>query len=638
METNIELYKYSSNGIKKRNPDLWDKINSIDLDLPFKAKFFLYENNMDEPKCYCGNKVKFVDMKKGFREFCSRKCMLNSKEIKEKRKKTTLEKYGVKNVSQLSETKEKVKKTNNKKFGADYPLQSKDILEKNKEFFISKYGVDNPSKVKSIREKAENTNLEKYGFKQASKSDQVKENVKKYFIEKYGVDNPSKLEEVKDKIRKTNLEKYGDVSPIRTDKIKNKIKNNFIEKYGVDNPSKLEEVKNKVRKTNLEKYGDEIYFRTVDYKEKSSKTNLEKYNVLNYSQTNEFKEKIKKKRKENIQESVNDIILNVSGSYIELICNECGDGYKVEQQLLRKRTRNDEICCTNCNPVFKPHSVGEKELLNYIKSIYDGEIIENYKDDLEIDIFLPKLNIGFEYNGLYWHSELHKDKNYHYNKKDFFDKKEIHIIFIWEDFWLYKKDIVKSFIKNKIGKSKRIYARKCKIIELKDNSLIHNFLEENHIQGFVGSKIKLGLEYEGELVSIMTFGSLRRALGSKSSDKSYELLRFCNRKGLSVIGGASKLFNHFKRNFEYSEIISYSLNDYSNGNLYNKIGFEYTKETKYNYFWVKDKKRHHRFSFRKDKLVSDGFDENKSAVDIMYERDYFRIFDSGSKKWTHFKY
>jgi hypothetical protein len=126
---NVELYKYSENGIKKRNPELWEKItNYIDLDISFKEKFYLYENGLTESlKCYCGNPVKFVDMKYGYREFCSVKCSTNSKIVKERRKHTSLEKWGVDNPSKCESIKEKVRQTNFDKFGAEYPLQSEYI-------------------------------------------------------------------------------------------------------------------------------------------------------------------------------------------------------------------------------------------------------------------------------------------------------------------------------------------------------------------------------------------------------------------------------------------------------------------------------------------------------------------------------
>jgi hypothetical protein len=41
----------------------------------------------------------------------------------------------------------------------------------------------------------------------------------------------------------------------------------------------------------------------------------------------------------------------------------------------------------------------------------------------------------------------------------------------------------------------------------------------------------------------------------------------------------------------------------------------------------------HRFNYRKDKLVKDGYDKSKTEVQIMNERGFYRIFDCGSKKW-----
>jgi len=74
METkNIDLYKYSEKGIMERDIKLWTEVkNSFSMDISFKEKFYLYENNITEkPVCECGRDVKFIDMIKGYREFCS---------------------------------------------------------------------------------------------------------------------------------------------------------------------------------------------------------------------------------------------------------------------------------------------------------------------------------------------------------------------------------------------------------------------------------------------------------------------------------------------------------------------------------------------------------------------------------------
>jgi hypothetical protein len=188
---------------------------------------------------------------------------------------------------------------------------------------------------------------------------------------------------------------------------------------------------------------------------------------------------------------------------------------------------------------------------------------------------------------------------------------------------------------NRIKYSNKIWARKCEIKEIYDNKLVRSFLNENHIQGFIGSKFKVGLFFENELVSLMTFGEMRKSLGQKSKKNTYELLRFCNKLNYSVVGGASKLFSYFTKNNEVSEIISYSLNSYSDGNLYKNLNFELIGNTSLNYYWCKNGIRYHRFNFRKDKLVKMGYDPSKTEVNIMNDLGYYRIFDCGSKKWIY---
>lgn len=594
---NSYYYKFSENGIKKRNLKLWESVNNYtDYNISFKEKFYLYENSLKTiPSCYCGNFVKFIDMKSGFREFCSKRCMYDNINTKKKRKESNIEKYGVDNPSKSNIIKEKVKNTNKKKFGVEYPLQSELISNKSKKYFLEKYGVDNPSKIKEVREKAEKTNIKIYGFKNAMMSNKIKNDLKKYFLEKYGVDNPSKIKEVRNKAENTMLEKYG-------------------VKYALQNKELLIKHNN----TNLYKYGMKSFTSTDVYKR----------NMI---------EHVFKKNSLMINDNNYTMVSSDKTEYV-IKCEKCKSEFTIQRQLWRNRLRNSEEICLFCNPILNGISKAEKNILNYIKEIFDGEIIENYKiDKKEIDIFIPELKIGFEYNGLYWHSELNKTKNYHYNKLKFFNNLGIDIIQIWEDDWTYKSEIIKSMINNKLKKSKRIFARNCKIEEINDNKLTRKFLEENHIQGFIGSKVKLGLYYNNELVSMMTFGNLRKSLGQTSKKDSYELLRFCNKKGISVVGGASKLFKYFISNFNFNEIISYSLNSYSSGDLYKKLGFYFSAETGVNYFWCKNGIKYHRFNFRKDKLVREGYDINKTEVEIMNERYYYRVFDCGSKKWIYIK-
>jgi hypothetical protein len=165
--------------------------------------------------------------------------------------------------------------------------------------------------------------------------------------------------------------------------------------------------------------------------------------------------------------------------------------------------------------------------------------------------------------------------------------------------------------------------------------MIRDFLDKNHIQGFINSKIRMGLFYNGELVSLMIFGYQRKSMGSIGKENVYEMLRFCNKLNTSVIGGADKLFKYFVNTYKPVEVISYADRSWSLGDLYFKLGFNLVHKTGPNYYYIVDGIRKHRFNFRKDKLVREGFDPCKSEHDIMLERDIFRIYDSGSLKFSY---
>lgn len=333
-----------------------------------------------------------------------------------------------------------------------------------------------------------------------------------------------------------------------------------------------------------------------------------------------------------------DIFLEIkqNGDYL-IKCGECDGNYTICNYNFYYRTNNTNKICTICNDIGTSYNSSLKEK-DFIMNNYNGDVLTNIRNVIspyEIDIYLPDLKLAFEFNGLYWHSELYKDTNYHYLKSKMCEEIGIQLIHIWEDDWVFKNEIIKSMILNKLNMSDKVYARKCIIKEVTDTKLVRKFLDNNHIQGFVGSKVKLGLFFNDELVSLMTFGGLRKSMGQNPSKYDFELMRFCNKINLSVIGGASKLFKYFIRNYKYNSILSYSDNSYSNGNLYLNLDFKLVdQETKLNYYWVIDKRREHRYNYRKSNLVKKGYDKDKSEREIMYEDvGSYRIWGSGNKKW-----
>jgi len=291
----------------------------------------------------------------------------------------------------------------------------------------------------------------------------------------------------------------------------------------------------------------------------------------------------------------------------------------------------------NKNLTLKFTSKPQLELKQFIENELKLMVLSNNKKVLhgvELDLFIPSHNIAIEYNGLYWHSEkMGKTRNYHISKTILCESENIRLIHIFEDEWLFKKDIVKNRLKHILKTSTdRIYGRKCSIIEIESDTK-KEYLEKNHIQGNDSSQIRLGLLNNKILVGVMTFSKPRRALGYDNNVgvDIYELVRFASD---NVIGGADKLLKYFINTYKPKKIISYADRRWSVGGLYEKLGFNFINSTKPNYWYTKNyRKREHRFNYRKDKLIGMGYDPNKSEFEIMDDIGYGRVWDCGSLKY-----
>jgi hypothetical protein len=410
-----------------------------------------------------------------------------------------------------------------------------------------------------------------------------------------------------------------------------KRKSNTLEKWGVEHTSKLESVKEKQKNTNIQKYGFVSPTLNSDVKEKQINTMLNKYNVEYSGQNSLLLKKSLQTRfnlyKKNIYSLYQDLnIKNIpKEGELEILCTKCGREYLIRNSLLRLRYFRYKVePCLNCNPISSYKFTTQRDIFDELSKYFSVEFGDRkILGGKELDIFIPEKKIAIEFNGIYWHSDLFKDKRYHINKKETCENKGVNLIHIWEDDWVYKKEIVLSRLYNLLGLGKiKIMARKCQIMEInhKDSS---EFLENNHLQGNINSSIRYGLYFENELVSVMTFGKLRISTGNKSKSGTYELYRFASKLEYNVIGAFSKILKHFEREINPEEIVTYANRDWSiDNNVYEKNGFEFIHNTEPN-FWYYDKqlKKQHRFTFRKSKMDNINLDE------------YLRIYDCGSKKY-----
>lgn len=287
-----------------------------------------------------------------------------------------------------------------------------------------------------------------------------------------------------------------------------------------------------------------------------------------------------------------------------------------------------------CGKCSKKISKPEREIGDYILSIYDGDVIFNTRKPLtgkEIDIFIPSLHLGIEYNGLYWHSEgSHKNKYNLLEKTQLAELNNIRLIHILEDEWLSKTEICKTRLKHILKQSKRVFARKCQIKTI-PNMTARLFCNEYHIQGAGKTSIAYGLFYEDDLKSVMTFAPTSIAKGGNGSE--WELNRFCSK--ISIVGGAGRLFKKFIKEHSPTKVVSFCDLRWNTGKVYEKIGMEMAYKTKPNYWYFKpnNPKRLHRYNFTKHSLVKKGADPAQTERQIMNSQGFFRIYDCGNSKY-----
>ncbi|QPX63445.1 putative homing endonuclease [Campylobacter phage F352] len=301
---------------------------------------------------------------------------------------------------------------------------------------------------------------------------------------------------------------------------------------------------------------------------------------------------------------------------------ECKNGH-----IFKRAFDNFKRGVTLCPICYPSTSSFEKEmskiLSNYINNDY------SILGDKELDFYLPEHNLAIECNGDYWHSESNgKDKNYHLDKTERCNEKGIQLLHIFEHSWIEKKNIWTSIINNKLGKSKKIMARKCVIKEVPKTEE-KEFLNENHLQGFTGSTVCYGLYYKDKLVCLMSFGKPR------FTDKyDWELIRLCTKIGLNIIGGASKLLKHFHKHNPGS-LISYSDRLYSDGSVYKQLGFEFSHFSKPGYFYFKNGIKYSRQQFMKHMLKDklEEFNPNLTESENMKVNGYHKVWDCGQGVW-----
>ena len=346
------------------------------------------------------------------------------------------------------------------------------------------------------------------------------------------------------------------------------------------NSNRTSEHQRKLIESNKKFYENESEEHRKERVEKNRKARLE-YNKI---ESKEHKESRYKKLKETVanwtEEKREKVSYKHREGFYKRTQDQISESYK---KTMDTRRKNGSLFVSNF----------EKEVGDFVRSLgfSTRKYTIGYKENrFEIDILIDEKKIGIECNGCYYHSQngVNKySKNYHFNKKKMAEEQGIDLIYIWEDQWLHKQNIVKDIIRARLGiYEKRIYARNC-IVKQVDVSVYKQFCNDTHIQGYRSAKIRLGLYYKDKLVQIASFNPVRN-IGRQNSKEQWEWVRGCLVSNNSVIGGTSKLFSYFIKHYDPESVLCYADWNLFNGDGYRKSGFEFTGFTGPDLFYVKN--------------------------------------------------
>lgn len=531
--------------------------------------------------------------------------------------------------------------------------------EMSKQTCIKKYGTENPMQSPEIQSKAKATNLEKYGVESLFQSQEYRQKISDDYFAKTGYRHHWENPDVRAKSEAT----WGASSPLKLFKVREQIKQTSLERYGVDNVWKSSEIRDKIKHTNLERYGAENPLSNPEVRAKGADTSMQRYGKPFYAQTDvnrlntlKYPEKLPY-----LKEFQNDPVATIDKYFPD------------HKPSLRELEDLVGATTWSINVALEKFNCFDK--INYVRSYMEQEVYQALKDidpDIEIiinthqiitpyelDIYLPQYRIGIECNPTSTHNSsinifAHLDKdgsrtptpsNYHLKKTNLCEEAGVFLFHIFGFEWTHRREIIISMLRNLLGKNEsKIYARNTYIKEVNAVDTAE-FLNSNHRQGNAQASIRIGLydKNSNELLSIMTFGKMRGTIGtSKNEDTSeiWELIRFCNKVNTSVVGGASKLFNHFITEYHPQRIRSFSDRAHTRGNLYEILGFEKLRVSEAGYVWVdlKTDIPYHRINAQKahikEFLHDDTVDtENKSERQIMEEHGYVKVYDSGTITW-----
>lgn len=275
----------------------------------------------------------------------------------------------------------------------------------------------------------------------------------------------------------------------------------------------------------------------------------------------------------------------------------------------------------------------EDEVHEFLRTVYPGAVkrtVHSFRKQgiSELDMYLPELEVGIECQGVYWHSEAGgKDAQHHKAKHDACKALGIQLIQVWEDDWRDRRPIVERMLAHKLGVSQErtVAARKTAVVAISKDEA-RQFLDNNHIQGWVRGSLYLGLKHDEELVAVMVL----TYTGTEARLERYAT-------SARVPGGQSKLLKHAECIRPWTRIVTFADHEVSAGTLYERTGWTADKVLRPDYRYLVGGRRVHKFNYRLSRFRNDPdleYVEGMSERELAALNKLYRVWDSGKTRYV----
>jgi hypothetical protein len=444
------------------------------------------------------------------------------------------------------------------------------------------------------------------------------------------VNNPMFKDEVKNKVseafhadpsRRYKLDKA--IQAMNSQESKDKRKDTNISRYGGISPASNSEVVIKMQNTNLERYGSTSPAGNIDIQNKMAKTCMDRYGVENIMLLPEYQQLISElvsetRRKKGLQ------TLSTGQSLVDA-CRDNNKRATSARNVARKYGQAVlEEWIVNYNGAMSGLELMALDILktNGINAEIHNKMIEELK---EIDVrYKPDIKVNtskslyIDIDGLYYHSR--KDKKYHIDKLNAYNKVGIRLFQFREDEVRYKSKIIASMVNFASNNLDRVGARTLAIGEL-SNIDADTFMQDNHLMGAGPHAKNLALFNDG--IPLMVFSY-------KKYKDGIDVTRVATACGHSISGGLSRLLSEAVKRENPRFIQSFVDRRYATGFSLEKIGFTLVNIT-LGWQWTDGK-----FTYNRLQCRANMDDRKLTEKEQAQEFGWSKIYDAGQAKYVKY--